>query len=129
MEPGARFSLPVTEKKVSRNLYFYRGSSIEVDGTQVENLHAVELKANEATEIVNGEIEGFLILLQGQPIAEPIAQYGPFVMNTQAEIQKAFDDYRKTQFGGWPWPRRDQVHPLAKGRFAAYSDGHEEVRD
>ena len=129
MEANARFSLPATKKKVSRNLYFYRGSSIEVDGTRVESLHAVELKASEPTGIINGDTDGFLFLLQGQPIAEPVAQYGPFVMNTQAEIQKAFDDYRKTKFGGWPWPRRDQVHPLEKGRFAAYADGHEEARD
>jgi hypothetical protein len=67
-------------------------------------------------------------MLQGKPISEPVVQYGPFVMNSEAEIQQAFNDYRKTEFGGWPWSRHDQVHPRTKGRFAKYVDGSEEIR-
>ena len=54
---------------------------------------------------------------------EPVAQYGPFVMNSQAEIQQAINDYRRSEFGGWPWPRYDVVHPRNQGRFARYADG------
>ena len=55
-------------------------------------------------------------------------QYGPFVMNTKDEIKQAFEDYHATQFGGWPWPKYDQVHPRDKGRFARHADGKEETR-
>jgi hypothetical protein len=45
-------------------------------------------------------------------------------MNTEAEIQQAFADYRRTEFGGWPWGARDPVHPRDKARFALHTDGH-----
>jgi len=63
------------------------------------------------------------LLLQGKPIDEPVAKYGPFVMNTEEEIQKAMEEYRLTQFGGWPWPYPDNVHDRSKGRFAKYPSG------
>jgi quercetin 2,3-dioxygenase len=78
--------------------------------------------------IESGSEDSYMLLLQGRPIAEPVVQHGPFVMNTQAEIQQAFLDYRETQFGGWPWQRYDHVHPADKGRFARYSNGKEEIK-
>ena len=44
-------------------------------------------------------------------------------MNTKAEIQQAFDDYHKTQFGGWLWDRYDKVHNRNLARFARHADG------
>jgi redox-sensitive bicupin YhaK (pirin superfamily) len=58
------------------------------------------------------------LVLQGAAIGEPVAQHGPFVMNTQQEIQQAFADYRRTEFGGWPWPEDAMVFPREKGRFS-----------
>jgi len=49
-------------------------------------------------------------------------------MNTKAEIQEAFLDYQRTQFGGWPWPKHEQAHDRNRGRFALYADGTEELK-
>jgi quercetin 2,3-dioxygenase len=64
--------------------------------------------------------------MQGRPIGEPVAQQGPFVMNTHDEIVQAFSDYRRTQFGGWPWDRDDPTHGATAGRFARHADGRVE---
>jgi hypothetical protein len=47
-------------------------------------------------------------------------------MNTRAELEQAFDDYRRTQFGGWPWPENAPVHDRDAGRFARHADGRVE---
>jgi redox-sensitive bicupin YhaK (pirin superfamily) len=129
MEPGARWTLPAaTGSGTRRMLYFFKGGALAIAGQAVPPSSAIELRAQQAVELVNGADTTELQVLQGQPIGEPVAQYGPFVMNTQAEIHQAFADYRRTEFGGWPWGASDPVHPREQGRFARHADGRVETR-
>ena len=129
MEAHARWELPSASEEAVRSLYFHKGSTIHLAGQDISAYKAIDLQPEEKILLKNGPDESHLLILQGRPINEPVVQYGPFVMNTRQEIQQAMDDYRKTEFGGWPWPTPDQVHDRSHGRFARYSNGAEEVRD
>jgi quercetin 2,3-dioxygenase len=126
MQPGARWTLPAAGQGTRRSLYFFKGQSVVVGGQAVSSHAAIELQADRAVEMVNGDAESEFLMLQGKPIAEPVAQYGPFVMNTQAEIHQAIADYRRTEFGGWPWPSSAPVHGREPIRFARHPDGRHE---
>jgi hypothetical protein len=87
---------------------------------------AVEVAADRPVTLKAPDGRAEVLLMQGRPIGEPVAQYGPFVMNTRAELEQAFNDYRRTQFGGWPFRSNDPVHPRESGRFARHADGRVE---
>jgi redox-sensitive bicupin YhaK (pirin superfamily) len=129
MEAGAELRLPVASASVNRSLYFYEGASVQIANQRFTSHQAVELYVDQEVVIVNGDSPGSLLLLQGKPINEPVVQYGPFVMNSQTEIQQAYSEYQQTQFGGWPWSTYEHVHARERGRFAKYPNGVEEVRE
>jgi quercetin 2,3-dioxygenase len=129
MEPEAMLTLPPVSSSLNRNLYFYEGSGvIYIAGEVIQSSNRIKLAGNEEIAITNGEKESFVLLLEGEPIQEPVIQYGPFVMTTENEIREAYSDYRKTEFGGWPWERYDPVNERSARRFASYVDGTVEKR-
>ena len=125
MAPGARFDLPAAAPSSNRMLYFFRGKDLRIGERTIGVKSGIELRPDSEVPIENGSEECELLLLQGRPIAEPVAQHGPFVMNTSAEIQKAYADYRATRFGGWPWPSDGPGHDRGL-RFARHADGRVE---
>ncbi len=73
--------------------------SIMVNGDEA-GLHSMVLFKNEGEEIeIVAKDQSVLLLLSGEPIDEPIAQYGPFVMNTQNEILEAIQEFQSGKFG------------------------------
>ena len=120
-------TLPPAESGVERTLYAFDGSSVEVDGTPISAGTGARLESGRSVELVAGPDGVEILVLQGRPIDEPVAQYGPFVMNTEAEIRQAIEDYQSTGFGGWPWGTGDEVHGPDSQRFARHPDGREET--
>ena len=128
MAANARWTLPAAVGVgTRRSLYFFKGVSLVIGGQLVDAQTGMELRCDEDIELINGPDFAEILVLQGRPIAEPIAQYGPFVMNTEAEIKQAFADYRQTEFGGWPWPDNAPVHGGQARRFAKHADGKSET--
>lgn len=126
LQAGARWTLPAATPQLTRMLYFYEGDSLRLEGEQLRVAQGLRLRSDAEAALENGDAEARLLILQGRPIGEPVAQYGPFVMNTSEEIQQAFEDYQATRFGGWPWDRDDPVRPREEGRIARYANGSEE---
>ena len=96
---GTRFeqTLPRTHNAF---LYVYRGC-VEVAGALAPDRHMAIL-ANDATcdgVAVTATEDARLLLIAGQPLNEPIVQYGPFVMNTKEEIYQALTDFREGRLG------------------------------
>lgn len=128
MEPNQSFKLPGVAPGINRSLYFYEGDNQTINGKEIPNYHAVDTQSEIDVVIESKTDKTNVLVLQGRPINEPVVQHGPFVMNSRQEIQEAFQEYQRTQFGGWPWSRYDQVHERSLGRFAKYADGSEEKK-
>ena len=108
---------------MGRSLYVFAGevalAGEVVRGERVEARAEVELE-------LEGRSEAEVLLLEGRPIGEPVAQHGPFVMNRRVELLEAMRDYQRDGFGGWPWESDAPVHPRERGRWARHADGREE---
>lgn len=128
IEEGGVYTLPKAAAGVNRSIYFYKGNQLQADDTIIPNYHGADLKADAEITLKAIGKKAHMLILQGKPINEPVVQHGPFVMNSREEIQQAFYDYQRTQFGGWPWPTSGPVHPRTQGRFAHHADGRKEEK-
>ena len=73
--------------------------AVTVNGEKA-GLHNLVLFENSGEEInITADENSVLLLLSGEPINEPIAQYGPFVMNNHRELQEAFEEFQSGKFG------------------------------
>jgi len=81
-------------------VYVFEGSVRVGNGERVlADGQLALLEAGDAVRLRGGDRGGRLLLLAGVPLAEPVARYGPFVMNTEAEIIQAVNDFRSGKIG------------------------------
>lgn len=74
--------------------------STKINNNDIAKVNSLSLFKNEGETIaLQAEEDSILLVLSGEPIHEPIAAYGPFLMNTKQEIMQAFDDYNLGKFG------------------------------
>jgi redox-sensitive bicupin YhaK (pirin superfamily) len=96
---GSRLTLPIA---AARSIFFYtvRGS-LRVNDTETKARQLVEFN-HDGDELTIAAHEASVLLLgHALPFNEPVVSYGPFVMNTEAEIQQAYRDYERGAFGTW----------------------------
>ncbi|HWP19396.1 MAG TPA: pirin family protein [Burkholderiaceae bacterium] len=100
-EPGARFSQPLPAAH-NAFAYVYRGALRSGDQTLPAGQMAIFRNESEAdgVELTAGGEACRALLIAGRPLNEPIAQYGPFVMNSNEQIFQAVEDFRAGRFAG-----------------------------
>ncbi len=97
LPPGARFVQPVPSGHTAF-AYVFQGS-VQIGETTVGAQVLAELGDGDEVGIsADGDAPARLLLIAGRPLNEPIARYGPFVMNTREEIAQAFEDFQRGAF-------------------------------
>lgn len=98
-KPGGKLTIPVAE---INNIFFYviKGKLL-VNGREVEALNLAEFNHDGPELNLEADVDSILLFGQAQPLNEPKVAQGPFVMNTQAEITQAYQDYQQGKFGTW----------------------------
>jgi redox-sensitive bicupin YhaK (pirin superfamily) len=123
IEPGASWTMPAARGEGTvRTAYVFDGAGATFSGEAVATGNGAVLDAT-GDVVVASDGGAEVLVLQGRPIGEPVAQYGPFVLNDRAGVEQAFRDYQQTQFGGWPWDSAEPVHGESPDRFARRPDG------
>ena len=92
LDAGASVTLPV-KAGLNAFLYAFEGS-VQAAGTEVPMGSAAILNDGDELTLSAGPRGGRVLLVAGRAIGEPVAQYGPFVMNTRDELEQAVNDYR-----------------------------------
>jgi redox-sensitive bicupin YhaK (pirin superfamily) len=99
LAPGASFSLPVPARHAAY-AYVFEGKG-HFGGAEVEGVRMLAFADGDEISVTSPEGLRF-VLMAGKPIGEPIVPYGPFVMNTEAEIRQVFEDIKNGTFAQ-PW--------------------------
>lgn len=128
LNPYTKFVISGINEEVTRTLYFYEGGIINIGESEIKSKRLIHLNSKEDLIIQNSSEVSYLFFLQGKPINEPLVQQGPFVANSQEEIQEVIQEYRKTQFGVWPYKSNEPVHERKIGRFAKFANGEEIIK-
>jgi quercetin 2,3-dioxygenase len=102
--PGGSLRLPVASGWNAFAYVFEGRARVGRDGRPAPSGSMVLLKDDgaEVTVAADGDAPAQLLVLAGQPIGEPVARYGPFVMSTEQELREAFDDYQAGRMGRIP---------------------------
>lgn len=121
LKEGGTFTIPMIPDNIPVQLYVMQGS-IKVDKYEVKEAHMLKYTSKDETKF-KALSDSTIMVFIGRPIGEPVAAFGPFVMNTDSEIRQAYRDFQQTEFGGWPWPKSDPSIDRELGRFSKFDDG------
>jgi len=97
VQPDATIVVPLPEGH-SAFAYVFEGEAAQVAGESLARSELAVLTKGESVTIAGGDKPARVLLVAGQPLKEPVARYGPFVMNTPEQIHEAIADFRAGKF-------------------------------
>jgi quercetin 2,3-dioxygenase len=97
LEPGARIAVPLPEGH-SAFAYVFDGKEAEVAGQVLSRSELAVLSKGDSVTLAGTDAPTRVLLVAGRPLNEPVARYGPFVMNTPEQIHEAIADFRAGKF-------------------------------
>ncbi len=113
LAPGAQMTLPWNANYNALTYVLAGSGAVGIEAHSVRTGQLALFVDGDALTLRGGNSESLdVLLLGGQPIGEPVAAYGPFVMNTKAELQQAFEDFQRGLLGTIP---EDGIQPF-RGR-------------
>lgn len=104
MQPGSSVRIPVADGHTAL-VYSFAGNGLvgdEATPMPPNHLAVLDRSSGDVVLATDGDAALDAIVLTGQPIGEPMARYGPFVMNTEAELREAVADFNAGRMGSIP---------------------------
>ena len=123
LQPGKVFELESLPEGISRNVYFVSGKDADMDGTKVKPNLRFKMKTSTSLKITNGEEQSEFWVLEGRPIGEKQAAFGPVILSDLDEVRRSMDEIRIKEFQEWPWGVMDVTNPIDMGRELHRADG------
>ena len=125
IDPGSELVIDPALDGAARNLYFVSGKDAVIMGVPVEAENRVKILENTDITVVNGDEPSVLWLLEGRPIGQKMASFGPVYLPTLKDVRAGLDEIRLNEYHEWPWGVIDRAQPVGTSRFIRYPDGTE----
>ena len=96
---NANKKVNLTLPKSHKEIVYVHSGQLRMAGQNIKKNELAILSSGEELEIICQQQKAGILIMVGEPLNEPVVRGGPFVMNSKAEIQKAFTDYQSGKFG------------------------------
>ena len=97
LEPGAQVQVPIPATH-NAFAYVFEGEGVQIGNEALERSELGVLSPGDSVSLMAGDKPARVLVVAGKPLNEPVAKYGPFVMNTPEQIMQAMQDYQAGRF-------------------------------
>jgi len=123
LDAGASLTFDPAADGVTRNVYQTEGKGARLDSVEITEGTRLKVKPGCGFTIEAGKEPAVFWLLEGKPIGQTMAQFGPVILDNIDNVRAAMDDIRKNEFQEWKWGVMDVTNPLDMGREFHRADG------